>query len=136
MTAPGIPDSIERFIREHLRSVEQLEVLLLLYRTTPREWTAVSTSRELRIDAITAARGLADVQQQGLVSVRAGEEALLYWYEGSSRRGDDRTIEQLETFYRERPTAIINLIQSAPVNDLRLFADAFRVRRPKGGGGD
>lgn len=127
MTPSGLSDELRAFIREHITSVEQVEVLLLLYRSSPREWSAVAVGRELRIDPVSAARRLSDFQERGLISVRATDEALVYWYEGSSP-ADDRRIAELDREFRDRRTTLISLIFSSPSDDLRAFADAFRLR--------
>lgn len=129
MTSAGISDALRGFIREHIQSVEQMEVLLLLYTTTPKEWSAVRVARELRIDPMSASRRLADYAERGLISARAGDEALLYWYEGGSSSTNDRAIAELERANRERRTTLIGVIFSNPSDDVRAFADAFRLRR-------
>jgi hypothetical protein len=134
MAESGIPERVRAFVREHIQSIEQVEVLLLLFRTAPREWTAMATGRELRIDPVSAARRLTDFQSHGLVQARPGDEALLYWYDGASG-SLDRAISELAAAYRERRTALINLIISTPNDDVRVFADAFRLRR-RGGDDD
>ena len=127
MSPPAFSEALRAFIREHISSVEQVEVLLLLYRTSPREWSAVTVGRELRIDPVSAARRLADFHDQGLVSVRLADEAILYWYEGSSP-ADDRMIAELGREFRDRRTSLISLIFASPSDDLQAFADAFRLR--------
>jgi hypothetical protein len=127
VTPSALSDELRAFVREHIASVEQVEVLLLLYRSSPREWSAVGVGRELRIDPVSAARRLADFQERGLISVRATDEALVFWYEGSSP-SDDRMIAELDREFRDRRTTLISLIFSTPSDDLRAFADAFRLR--------
>lgn len=128
MTSAGLSEALRAFIREHIQSVEQMEVLLLLYTTTPKEWSAVRVARELRIDPMSASRRLADLTERGLIAMRPGEEALLYWYEGSSP-ANDRAIAELDRANRERRTTLIGVIFSTPSDDVRAFADAFRLRR-------
>ena len=48
MSESGLSADVERFVAEHIHSVEQLEVLLLVQRTHPREWTAAQIVAELR----------------------------------------------------------------------------------------
>ena len=127
MSPPAFSEALRAFIREHISSVEQVEVLLLLYRTSPREWSAVTVGRELRIDPVSAARRLADFHEHGLVSVRLTDQAILYWYEGSSPP-DDRMIAELDREFRDRRTSLISLIFASPSDDLQAFADAFRLR--------
>jgi hypothetical protein len=127
MSSRGIPDDVQRFVREHIHSVEQLDVRLLLFRTAPREWSAVAVSRELRIDPVSGARRLDDFHGRGLLAVRTGDEALLYRYLGGS--ATDQTISDLATAYAERRTTLIQLIFETPSRDVRVFADAFRLRK-------
>lgn len=130
MTDSGFSDSLERFVRGHISSVEQVEVLMLLHRTAPRRWGAVAASRELRLDPVSVARRLADFHEHGVLNVEAGDEALQYWYVPSSI-APDRTLGELATAYQTRRTSLINLIFSEPPDDARAFADAFRLRKKR-----
>ncbi len=135
MTAAGFSESLQRFVHAHISSVEQVEVLLLMHRTAPRRWSAVAASRELRLDPVSVARRLADFLDGGVLSVEAGEEALLYWY-AHSPVAPDRMLGELAAAYQARRTSLINLIfakpaddVSKPAGDARAFADAFRLRK-------
>jgi len=128
MADSGLTDRVRAFVRENIQAVEQVEVLLLLFRTAPREWTAMAVGRELRIDPVSAARRLSDFEARSLIKARPGDEALLYWYDGASG-SVDRAISELATAYRDRRTGVINLVLAAPSEDVRVFADAFRLRK-------
>jgi hypothetical protein len=127
MSASAPSDAVRAFVREHIQSVEQVEALLLLYRTSPREWSAVRVSRELRTDPVSAARRLADLHAGKLISARAEEDTIQYWYEGAQ----DRLVAEVERWYRERRTSFITELYSRPDDTTRAFADAFRLRGPK-----
>ena len=75
MTTP-ISEELWAFLHEYIKSAEQAEILLLLARTSPREWNAVRVGRELRVDAVSAARRLSDLQLRGLLSARTEEDTL------------------------------------------------------------
>ena len=128
MAESVVTERVRSFVREYIHTVEQAEVLLLLFRTAPREWTAMGVSRELRIDPVSAARRLTEFEGAGLIKARPGDEALLYWYDGASG-STDRAISELGDAYRERRTALISVIIATPNEDVRVFADAFRLRR-------
>lgn len=126
MTSP-ISDELRSFLHEYIKSVEQAEILLLLFRTSPREWNAVRVGRELRVDAVSAARRLSDLQLRGLLSARTEEDTLHYWYEGAF----DPLVRELASEFDVRPTAVISAIYAPPQaaqDDVRAFADAFRLR--------
>lgn len=129
MSPSPLPEAVRSFVRDYITSVEQLEILLLLHRTAPREWTAVAVSRELRLDTMSATRRLADFHERGLLRCRTSRDALEFWYEGTSPERD-RIISQLAEAYQDRRTSVLRLVFSTPTDAVRIFADAFRVRRP------
>ena len=114
-------------MREHLRSVWALELLLVLRRDSERCWTAAELVRELRASTglvndnllLFERGGLAVRDEQGGFRYRPAAPALV------------ALCDRLEAAYRERPVAIVNLI-AAPRDPLQSLADAFRFRRGDG----
>jgi hypothetical protein len=128
-----ITDAIKRFIADHITSVDQLEVLLLLHRTAEREWTAAAVSRELRIDAEWAARRLDDLQVRGFLSAMEGEGAASYrWAPATADLA--RGVEAVAAAYAERRVSVTTLIFAQPSSTIRTFANAFRFRKDRGDG--
>lgn len=129
-------EDVRRFVSEHIHSVEQLEVLLLL-RSEPRAWSAEEISRRLFTSPSSAQMRLDDLCAFGLLRKESaqGEEgsAALYRYEARDA-GEDATIAAIERAYRERKDAMIQLIFSRPSDTARTFSDAFRLRRDDTGG--
>lgn len=126
MTESGIPGHVERFIADHINSVEQLEVLLLLHDRSSEEWTAATVARELYIDPGSAGRRLADWQARGLLSVTEAPEPS---YRFAPRDSEfQRTVRDLASSYAERRVTVTNLIFSKPTDHISVFADAFRIR--------
>lgn len=125
--AGGIPDDIRRLIAEHIHSVEQLEVLLLLKRHPAREWTAAQVSSELVTSPDSVEMRLVDLAGRGFVSANA-ERRQLYRYSPSSP-GLDRQLAGLADCYQRRRVSVIGLIFAKPSESITSFADAFRVRR-------
>jgi len=120
--ADGIPDTIERLIAEHIHSVEQLEVLLLLRRSA-RAWTAEEVAAELLTHRDSVAERLEDLTGRGFAS-RDGER---YAYAaGDAAR--DRAVDELAGYYARRRVTVIGLIFSKPSDTIRTFSDAFRLR--------
>ncbi|HEX2559263.1 MarR family transcriptional regulator [Phenylobacterium sp.] len=113
------------FIREHIRSVWALELLLLLKRNPERRWTPDELVRELRASASLITNNLDALQRAGLIALDE---------DGRCRYAPagpvlDRLCNELEAAYRERPVALINVIASPP-DKLQSLADAFRIRKP------
>lgn len=111
------------FVREHVRSVWALELLLLLKRDPDRCWTAAELVRELRASTSLVGDNLQRFERSGLVVL---DDAQCYRYAPASPVLDQFCAE-LETAYRERPVALINLI-AAPPDPLQSLADAFKFR--------
>ena len=64
---------MRRLIADHIDSVEQLEILLLLYQHPERAWTAEAVARELRDLALSAGDRLEDLARGGAPGPGAGE---------------------------------------------------------------
>jgi hypothetical protein len=129
VTTDGIPEDVKRFIAEHVDSVEALEVLLLLKNNPDKEWRAEDVSRELYTQPESAAMRLAELESIDLLAVR-DESGLLYRY--SPGTGTlDQTVSGLSRAYKERRVTVISLIFSKPIDKIRTFADAFKIKREK-----
>ena len=111
------------FVREHVRSVWGLELLLLLKRDADRCWPAPDLVRELRASTMLVNDNLHRFERSGLV-VRDDEACYRYAPAGAVL---SELCDRLEAAYRERPVAVINMI-AAPPNPLQSLADAFKFR--------
>jgi hypothetical protein len=128
MPAGPVPPDVRRFIVEHIHSVAQLEVLLLLQRDPEVAWTAEEVGREMRYPAGWAATQLVDYCRERLVAEIPGEVSR-YRYAPSPRLAG--AVEALADLYPRRRTTVTQLIFSRGEDDVRLFSDAFRIRRPE-----
>lgn len=117
---------MRRLIADHIDSVEQLEILLLLYQHPERSWSAESVARELRISPMSAGDRLKDMTRSSILSKVPGTEGE-YRYTPDPQMGE--AVAGLAAAYSERRVTVINLIFSKPVDKIRTFADAFRLRR-------
>ncbi|HYG28155.1 MAG TPA: hypothetical protein VD906_14780 [Caulobacteraceae bacterium] len=120
---PPVDQDLFGFIREQLRSVWALELLLLMRRRADRSWTAQQLVDELRASPPLVADNLATFERAGLVAADADGR---YSY---SPAGPVLTklVDELDAIYRERPVTVINAIV-APADKLQTLADAFRIR--------
>ncbi len=120
-----IRQDVRQLLVEHIHSVEQLEILLLLYRQKAREWSAEEVARELRIHPGSTAGRLQDLQARGFLSSR-GEPTRRYLYQ--SVPGTDQAVDGLAVAYTEWRVKILELIFSKPIQNILVFADAFKLR--------
>jgi hypothetical protein len=127
MSESNIRADVVQLIARHIRSIEQLEILLLLYRQG-QPWSAEEVSRELRSSAMSAAHYLEIQTTEGLLA-RSGPDRFIF------QPADPRiteVVEQLAEFYKERPLRVIDAIYGSR-GSVSEFADAFRLRRDPGG---
>ncbi|TAJ96980.1 MAG: hypothetical protein EPO39_19645 [Candidatus Manganitrophaceae bacterium] len=127
MVDDAISEDVKRFISAYIDSVELLEVLLLIRRAGKKEWSADSISRELRSNPSSVTKRLTDLRARGLVSVKEGSPPLYYYHPETEAL--DSAIQGLAEAYAERQARVIDLIFSKPINTLRDFSDAFKLKR-------
>ena len=138
MQSSELPEDVREFLRHRIVSFEQLEVLLLLRRERAGRWDVASLSARLRISETLIVTALGGLVASGLVRPWPQDEPAQYLY-GVENEHLDATIGSLETTYRKQPIQIIrqmsgDAIERVRNSALRIFADAFIVRRDKNRG--
>jgi hypothetical protein len=124
-----IPPRVQRFISTHIDSIEKLEVLLLMRARADREWTARDVSQELRITEASASARLEDLTARRLLAAKEGSPSS---YRFSPASADDaQDVSALQETYSTRRVSVISFIFSKPLDKVRGFADAFRLKRDK-----
>lgn len=128
MAEADIPGEVRQFIKDYIRSLFQLEVLLLLHRHRDRDWSPEDIDRELKIGRELANTQLADLHSIGLLTMI--NNPLCYRYRPATDELD-AAVSKLATAYKERRVSVTSLIYSTPVDEVRIFAEAFRLRKDK-----
>jgi hypothetical protein len=123
----GLPEDVRTFLHQNVESVEQLEVLLLLWRAPERGWSPEEVATAVYSHPSSVVRRLALLLGQGLLRER---EPGCYQYAPRTADLHD-TVTRLAHTYRERRVAVVTLIASKPIENVRAFSDAFRIRRQK-----
>ncbi len=129
MGEAGISQTVQAFVADHIDSVLQLEVLLLLHAQAPRQFTAAELAQELRIDAAWVSGQLASLADAGVLTATGGNPPQ-YRYEPRAAELDG-AVAGLAREYAARRVTVIGLIFSKPVDKIRSFADAFRLRKDR-----
>jgi len=114
------------FVREHVRSVWAVELLLLLRRDRERSWPAADLVRELRASTPLVNDNLQRFERSGL-AMRDDDDR---WRYAPAAPVLDELAGRLEAAYRERPVTVINLIATPP-DPVQGLADAFKFRGDK-----
>lgn len=127
--ANGLPEDVKQFLQEHISSVAQLEVLLLLRSEPERQWTAEQVAKALYTTPEMVAEQLSELSRRGLAA--ASEDTELHYRFWPATPELDGQAAVLDRAYKERRVAVITYIYSQPVEKVRTFADAFRLRKEK-----
>lgn len=125
MSEQDVPSEVRQLIAERIDSVVQLEILLQLLSAPEKTWSPDQIAKQLRIDPKWADGQLAELQARGLVAQPAPG---VFQY-GPATPELDQAVRMLDKAYTDRRVTVISLIFSKPVDKLRSFADAFRIRK-------
>lgn len=118
----------QAFIAEHVTSAEQLEVLLLLHGNPDTGFTAAEVSQRVYTVPAAATLRLEQLVLAGLLSSDGAADPH-YRYAPRSPRLAER-VDSLARAYRADRVGVIRFIFEKPVDPLRSFADAFRIKKP------
>lgn len=132
MSGEPISTEVKAFIARQIRSIVELECLLLLHRDAARDWSASELGKELRIDEKWAIQELADLTKRGLTA--SSEAAPTRFHYAPVTNALREVVDALAAHYAERRVSIIELIYLKPSDPLQNFADAFRFRKESNDG--
>jgi hypothetical protein len=121
----GIPAPIKGFVRQHIPSLHQLEILLWVATPPFRTWRADTIALQLYLPLELVEERLADLVRRGLL--RANETGELAGYTADPTHM--ALIEQLATYYRQYRISLTTFIFTQPSDVVQSFADAFKVRK-------
>ena len=117
-------DTVLAFVRDTIRSIWSLELLLLLQRDNTRSWKVSELVVALHANTRLITEGLATLTSAGLVE---NEANCVYRYHPSTPELAD-TVTELAALHERKPVTVVRVILSAPNAKIRTFADAFRFR--------
>lgn len=119
------PENVREFMKNYINSVAILDLLILIKNQPNREWTATEVSAEMRTNPSYASLQLNQLVDAKVLEV--AERKGFYRYRQDSPHHD--VIVQLEELYHLKKSSIINQIYSQPLDSLRDFANAFKIKR-------
>lgn len=127
MSDGEVTPALHKFIAQHIESVEKLEVLLLVQSAPDTLWTVAEVFRPIQSSLASVTQKLENLTSEGLLIMHPDGR---YQYRPRTEELAKRVTE-LQSAYRKRRIKVIELIFSANTNDLRAFADAFKLRKEK-----
>ena len=126
MPGPLAPQVI-RFITDRVRSVEALQVLMLVVQSPQRWWDAAAVRRETGLSAAAASRILQQLASANLLDIKVTGDVRYQFAPGTPEL--DATARLVSDLYCRTPVAIVSALPGMHRRSLADFADAFRIRR-------
>jgi hypothetical protein len=126
MPRGGISRDVRSFVADHVHSIAQLELLLLLHGEPGQAYTAAEAGRTLRAPERFVGGQLADFYAAGVLSADDSVPPA-YRFDRSGRHA--RVVDDLAACVGRRKRAVHDLILRGPSSDVQVFSDAFRLRR-------
>jgi hypothetical protein len=121
----GFSEELERFIKEQIRSLEQLEILLLLSSAPDKKWTEQAVYEVIKSSRSSVAARLNELVSQKLLST---ETAAVFTFSPESETVK-RLVQELAVAYKQRPVRVVELLYSRPPDAVQEFAKAFKLRK-------
>jgi hypothetical protein len=122
-----LPVELRRFIAEHIGSIAQLELLLLLAGDAGKTLDSAEAARVFYLTP-DAARTLLEVMRaDGLVARQADG---MYRFAPANDQWR-QLVQALADAYHERRLSVVQAIYAGPSDAIQSFADAFRIKKDK-----
>ena len=118
-----IPERLRVYLRKNFNSVSLLDVLFLLKRESQKTWTAEQVSVEMRTNRSYAFAQLTELANANILK-KSGDGFVF-----DPVPEDLEMIQEIEGLYHARRSTVINFIYSQPIDSIRDFADAFKIKK-------
>lgn len=125
MATEDFPDSVRSFVERHIRSIEQLEILLLLRQSPERWWSVQGVYDVILSTPPSVQRWLDELVAQSFIEFAATTPAS---YRYSAQAENAVQIDRIAEAYGTMPVRVIEAIYKPTRNPAQGFADAFRLR--------
>jgi hypothetical protein len=123
-----LPSDAKQFLRTHIQSLEQLEILAVMRARRDREWSAAAIYEVILSNEKSIEGRLSQFVSIGLV-VATEADRPAYRYE-PREAGLDAAVQSTLQAYRDRRVLVIETIFRTDSDAAKTFADAFRFKKP------
>jgi hypothetical protein len=126
MAGETLPTSVQRFLSKYVRSLAQLEVLLLLRSSPNRSWTPVEVYRVVRSSRASVEKRLESFVLHGFLEKDHGPPPT-FRYAPKDNLGV--AVDETAVAYQKWRVRVIEAIFTPDVDSAQRFADAFKVQK-------
>jgi DNA-binding MarR family transcriptional regulator len=128
VSAQDLSPSIRAFIARYVRSVEQLEILLMFGREPAKARTARNVYDAILSTPQSVERWLEEMARSGLLEKLADPDA---GYRCCTDESLVAQVAELADTYRTSPVRVIEAIYKPKADAAQSFADAFKIKSPE-----
>lgn len=125
MPTSRLPLDIKSFLTDHIESVSQLEMLFLFYKDPLRKWTISNLSMELRSNTTSCTNQIHYFIERRFIKKIENEDAYIFLPSEDFKE----KVKHLYETYTEKQVAVISYIYEKPTDKLKVFADAFKIKK-------
>jgi hypothetical protein len=119
--------SLEKFVAEQVGSVEQLEILLYMFRSPSEWWSSNQVYEAVKSNVRSVQERLAHFCSQGILHKDCTDPPC---YRAKAEDAQlARLVTELDGHYRERRVRVVELIYARVPSGVTEFARAFRIRK-------
>jgi hypothetical protein len=116
------------FLAAHIRSVDDLHLLIAMAAAADRWWDAASAAGALMTDPKTARGLLEHLAAHNLLEIRVTGDVRYKFHPGTPELR--QAVRACIDTYHAQPVAVWRAVSGTPARrSVRDFADAFRIRR-------
>jgi hypothetical protein len=126
VTFDVIPEIVRRLITDRIDSIPELETILLLRQYRTQTWNAIDTGKRLYVSSTVAVHMLDALTDRGFFARSADG----YTYAPESPQLE-AAVDALADAYTQHLFAVTTFVHAKPSMSVRLFAEAFRIRKDK-----
>lgn len=128
MSGPTVPRAVQTFVDAHIRSIEDLQLLIAMATAPERWWDEDAVAREYTLERRDARGALEHLAAHNLLEIKVTGDVRYQFRPGTPELAGE--VAACLDLYRTNPIALWRL---APFRrerrSIRDFADAFRVWR-------
>ena len=127
MSADSLPGAVRQLLSRHIKSVEQLEVLLLVRSQPQRGWTAAEVYEVIRSSEPSIQSRLQTFTAGGFLTEEKGPPQTFRF--SPKDQNLHAAVDQTAAAYQTSRVRVIEAIFAPETDPVQSFADAFRLRK-------
>jgi hypothetical protein len=122
-----LSDTLTAFVRAHVRTVDELQLLMAVANAPDRWWDPAAAAREVGMDVRDARAAFDHFAARNLLDIRITDDVRYQFHPGTDALR--AAVREAAAAFRARPIDVARLVSGTRSRAARDFADAFRIRR-------